>query len=193
MAVSRILSIRRDGRDDHLSHRISPTPATFSRSVVRRYPEIGPEFHRGICGPAVLLLFCLTPHGVFPAIPLARDAVSFYLAFSPLPALFSKNRRYVFCDTVRRRNFSTAPPAYSTRHAAVWCSDFPLANLATHQRSSAIMFSLTHPAAREREGAGKIILYQQSPSTNGEAAKHYSCDTGIFCRHMFCFVWVVGL
>ncbi len=156
MAVSRILSVRRSGRDDHLSHRISPTPAAFPFSVVRRYPEISPEFLRGIGGPAALFLFCLAPHGVFPAIPLTRDAVSSYLAFSPLPALFSKNRRYVFCDTVRRRNFSTATPAFSTRHAAVWCSDFPLENLATHQRSSAIRVSLTHPTRRESGMSGDM-------------------------------------
>jgi len=54
--------------------------------------------------------------------------VSSYLAFSPLPALFSKNRRYVFCDTFRRRDLSIETPAYFTRHAAVWCSDFPPAN-----------------------------------------------------------------
>src|SRR4029078_1220434 len=105
---------------------------------MRRYPEIGPEFLRGIGGPAVLLLFCLAPHGVFPAISLTRDVVRSYLPFSPLPALFSKNRRYLLCDTFRQRSLSRTPPAYSTRHAAVWCSDFPLANLATHQRSSAI-------------------------------------------------------
>src|SRR5205823_12976560 len=97
MAVSRILSVRRGGRDDHLSHRISSTPIAFSRSVVRRYPEIGPEFLRGIGGPAVLLLFCLAPHGVFPATRITPRAVSSYLAFSPLPALFSKNRRYLLC------------------------------------------------------------------------------------------------
>src|SRR5436190_2317784 len=142
MAVSRILSVRRGGRDDHLSHRISSMPAAFSRSVVRRYPEIGPEFLRGIGGPAVLPLFCLAPHGVFPAIPLTRDAVSSYLAFSPLPALFSKNRRYLFCDTFRQRSLSRTPPAHSTRHTAVWCSDFPLVGLTTHQRSSAINPSL---------------------------------------------------
>ena len=85
-------------------------PAAFSHSVVRRYPEIGPEFLRGIGGPAVLLLFCLAPHGVFPAIPLTRDAVSSYLAFSPLPALFSKNRRYLLCDTFRQRRFRERRP-----------------------------------------------------------------------------------
>ena len=53
-------------------------------------------------------------------------------------ALLPKNRRCLFCDTFRHRNFATAAPASFTRHAAVWCSDFPLANLAIPQRSSAI-------------------------------------------------------
>src|SRR6266480_2156817 len=76
-------------------------------------------------GPAVLPLFCLAPHGVFRAVPLTRNAVSSYLAFSPLPALLSKNRRCLFCDTFRQRPLARTPPAYFTRHAAVWCSDFP--------------------------------------------------------------------
>src|SRR5437879_8890399 len=86
------------------------------------------------CPPPV----CLAPHGVFPAARITSRAVSSYLAFSPLPALFSKNRRYRFCDTFRRRTLTNAAPAFFTRHAAVWCSDFPLMSLATHQRSSAI-------------------------------------------------------
>lgn len=40
---------------------------------------------RGFNGPAALPLFCLAPHGVFPASRLAARAVSSYLAFSPLP------------------------------------------------------------------------------------------------------------
>jgi hypothetical protein len=36
-----------------------------------------------------------------------------------------KNRRYFFCDTLRPHSFSTVAPAFFTRHAAVWCSDFP--------------------------------------------------------------------
>jgi|GEM_PF-7081798 len=55
-------------------------------------------------GPAALPLFCLAPHGVFPASRITPRAVSSYLAFSPLPALFSKNRRCLFCDTFRHRN-----------------------------------------------------------------------------------------
>src|SRR4029077_8840132 len=93
---------------------------------VRRYPRID--------GPAVLPLFCLAPHGVFPASRITPRAVSSYLAFSPLPALLSKNRRCLFCDTFRQRSLSRTLPAFFTRHAAVWCSDFPPANLAIHQR-----------------------------------------------------------
>src|SRR5207247_11099591 len=100
------------------------------------------------------------PHWVFPATRLTPRAVSSYLAFSPLPALFSKNRRYLLCDTFRQRSLSKTPPAYSTRHAAVWCSDFPLANLATHQRSSAITCSLPRSATKEREAP----IWQHSPA-----------------------------
>ena len=155
-AVSRILSpapvsekLRLD--NDHLSS--SPSFAgdaakidIFARktgagrselasAVVRRYPRINPE---RVYGPAILPLFCLAPHGVFPASRITPRAVSSYLAFSPLPALLSKNRRCLFCDTFRQRPLSRMLPAYFTRHAAVWCSDFPPANLAIHQRSSAI-------------------------------------------------------
>jgi hypothetical protein len=89
-------------------------------------------------GPAVLPLFCLAPHGVFRASRIAPRAVSSYLAFSPLPALLSKNRRCLFCDTFRQRPLARTLPTFSTWHAAVWCSDFPPVSLAAHQRSSAI-------------------------------------------------------
>jgi hypothetical protein len=95
-------------------------PVPQVRDVVRRYPRIRE--------PAALPLFCLAPHGVFRASRIAPRAVSSYLAFSPLPELFSKNRRYVFCDTFRQRPLSRMLPACFTRHAAVWCSDFPPAS-----------------------------------------------------------------
>jgi hypothetical protein len=115
------------------------------RTVVQRYPRISE--------PATLPLFCLAPHGVFRASRIAPRAVSSYLAFSPLPALFSKNRRCVFCDTFRRRNFSTATPAYFTRHAAVWCSDFPPvspanAGFTSDHLPSAV--NLSQPAKKKR-------------------------------------------
>src|SRR3984893_13561628 len=134
MAVSRILSPEFLRDDDHLSHpsRRGGASARSRRggTVMRRYPRIN--------RPAVLPLFCLAPHGVFRASRITPRAVSSYLAFSPLPALLSKNRRCLFCDTFRQRPLARTPPAFSTRHAAVWCSDFPPANLAIHQRSSAI-------------------------------------------------------
>jgi hypothetical protein len=132
MAVSRILSPEFLRGDDHLSH-----PAVAGRPIPlsRNHDATIPEDHNG---PAVLPLFCLAPHGVFRASHITARAVSSYLAFSPLPALLSKNRRCLFCDTFRQHPLARTLPASSTRHAAVWCSDFPPASLAAHQRSSAI-------------------------------------------------------
>src|SRR5512132_1933564 len=81
-----------------------------------------------LSGRLPFLCFLLAPHLVFRASRIAPRAVSSSLAFSPLPALFSKNRRYVFCDTFRQHPLSPTLPAYFTRHAAVWCSDFPPVN-----------------------------------------------------------------
>src|SRR5213076_2014878 len=143
----------------------------FRVGRVRRYPEIN--------GPAVLLLFCLAPHGVFPAARITSRAVSSYLAFSPLPALFSKNRRYHFCDTFRRRNLTNATPAFFTRHVAVWCSDFPLASLTTHQRSSAITHNLPRSAPKERKP--RICVDRPSPGAEaGTRGPHVFPN-----RHLF--------
>jgi hypothetical protein len=88
------------------------------------YPEIN--------GPAVLLLFCLAPHGVFPATQITSRAVSSYLAFSPLPALCCQRTGGVFSVTLSvtatPNAFEATAPASSTRHVAVWCSDFPPAD-----------------------------------------------------------------
>src|SRR5947207_13136514 len=67
-------------------------PAALARSVMRRYPRIN--------GPAALPLFCLAPHGVFPASRIASRAVSSYLAFSPLPALCCQRTGGVFSVTL---------------------------------------------------------------------------------------------
>lgn len=97
---------------------------------------------RGLTGPAVLPLFCLAPHGVFPASRITSRAVSSYLAFATLPNELPARpvRRYVFCDTIRHRLLANAAPACSPRHVAVWCSDFPL-RIAS-ERSSAIAWSV---------------------------------------------------
>src|SRR6201989_2703109 len=59
---------------------------------MRRYPRID--------GPAVLPLFCLAPHGVFPASRITPRAVSSYLAFSTLPALRCQRTGGVFSVTL---------------------------------------------------------------------------------------------
>ncbi len=46
----------------------------------------------------------------------------FTLAARPLRAA----RRYVLCDTFHRPGLSPRPSANFSRHAALWCSDFPL-------------------------------------------------------------------
>src|SRR5438874_4170875 len=68
----------------------------------------------------------------------------FTLACTSLP----KNRRCRFCDTFRHRVFTNAAPACSTRHAAVWCSDFPLR--ISSERSSAIARNLPPSTDSER-------------------------------------------
>ena len=131
-------------------HLIRPARGTNARRIfIRRNATIPEDF----IGPAALPLFCLAPHGVFRASRIAPRAVSSYLAFSPLPALFSKNRRCVFCDTFRQRPLSRMLPAYFTRHAAVWCSDFPPVSLAAHQRSSAIGKEYITQSGKQERGS----------------------------------------
>src|SRR5438477_1360855 len=150
MAVSRILSPEFLRDDDHLSQ--SHLRGTAHPAVAGRDATI-PEDRSG---PAVLPLFCLAPHGVFRASRITPRAVSSYLAFSPLPAPLSKNRRCLFCDTFRQRPLSRTLPTFSTWRAAVWCSDFPPANLSIHQRPSAIgeEFSTIRNAGKQEVRAG---------------------------------------
>src|SRR6266853_634563 len=160
MAVSRILSPEFLRDDDHLSQsRLRGTAREPRPAVIdRRYSNRDATIPEDRSGPAVLPLFCLAPHGVFRASQITPRAVSSYLAFSPLPALFSKNRRCLFCDTFRQRQLSRTSPAYFTRHAAVWCSDFPPVNLPIRQRSSAIggQFStIWKPGNQERKRCQK--------------------------------------
>jgi len=130
MAVSRILSPEFLRDDDHLSQsRLRGTAREPRPTVIdRRYSNRDATIPEDRSGPAVLPLFCLAPHGVFRASRITPRAVSSYLAFSPLPAPLSNNRRCLFCDTFRRRTLARTAPACVTRHAAVWCSDFPPAS-----------------------------------------------------------------
>ena len=106
-----------------------------------------PEDQRTGCPPSVLscttwgfscLAHCSASGALLPRL--------FTLTCASLP----KNRRYLFCDTFRQPRLSPGLPACFTRHAAVWCSDFPLTRVAARQRSSAIAANLAHLAVTER-------------------------------------------
>ena len=136
MAISRILSpeFRDDDHSSHPSRTRDECPANFYSP----WCDDTRGLNRAGCPSSVLsctawgfscLANCSASGELLPRL--------FTLACTLLP----KNRRCVFCDTFHRRSFSTATPAYFTRHAAVWCSDFPPAKSrqrGTHQRSSAI-------------------------------------------------------
>jgi len=117
-AVSRILSAPKDrGREPFVS-------AADTRNLFRVA-----ERERAAPG----FLFGLAPDGVFRALPVTRQAVSSYLAFSPLPCPCGQGGLFSVALSVER----LAPPArvylrldalrcdQVTRHRALWCSDFP--------------------------------------------------------------------
>ncbi len=93
-------------------------PGEFSFAVVRRYPRI----KRAGCPSSVL---SCTAWGFSCLANCSASGELLPRLFTLTCNLLPKNRRYLFCDTLRHRSFSTAMPAYFTRHAAVWCSDFP--------------------------------------------------------------------
>src|SRR6266700_7232360 len=106
----------------------------------------------GQVGPAVLPLFCLAPHGVFPASRIASRAVSSYLAFSPLPAPCCQRTGGVFSVTLsvtaifqpRRPRFLRGMLPYGVR-------TFLQQATAAHQRSSAIALNLSQLRKKKRE------------------------------------------
>jgi hypothetical protein len=105
-----------------------------------------PEDRRTGCPPSVLSctawgFSCLADYSASGEL-LPR---LFNLACASLP----KNRRCLFCDTFRQRSLGRTLPACFTRHAAVWCSDFPLARISARQRSSAIAWSLSQLRQQE--------------------------------------------
>src|SRR5436190_19061252 len=121
MAVSRILSGRRGDRMIIYLTRISPN----ARCACAQRDATIPEDQRAGCPPSVL---SCTAWGF-------SCLANYFASGELLPRLFTlactllpKNRRCLFCDTFRHRSFSTVMPACFTRHAAVWCSDFPPAS-----------------------------------------------------------------
>ena len=132
-SVSRILFLFVTGRDNGHSSR-----HTVTGMLKRPNPE-GKAGH--FCLRSGSLLFGLAPSGVYPTFFVSKESGELLPhLFTLTRALLPKNRRCLFCDTLRHRTFSTAMPASFTRHAAVWCSDFPPASrpCGTHRRSSAI-------------------------------------------------------
>lgn len=113
---------------------------------MRRYPRDNPEILRGKrtgCPPSVL---SCTTWGFSCLADYSASGELLPRLFTLTSASLPKNRRFVFCDTFRHCALSSAMPASFTRHAAVWCSDFPLQ--ITPERSPAINRQLsTKPAA----------------------------------------------
>jgi hypothetical protein len=119
MAISRILSGRGSDQDDHLSL------PDFSERPANLHSPWCDDTRDQRTGCPSSVLSC-TAWGF-------SCLANYFASGELLPRLFTltgtlKNRRYLFCDTLRHRSFSTAMPACFTRHAAVWCSDFPPAS-----------------------------------------------------------------
>jgi hypothetical protein len=125
MAISRILSGQFLSQDDHLSlptrNRGTRARSRGRGTVMRRYPRI----KRAGCPSSVL---SCTAWGFSCLANYSASGELLPRLFTLACTLLPKNRRCLFCDTLRHRSFSTVMPAYFTRHAAVWCSDFPPAS-----------------------------------------------------------------
>ena len=137
-SISRILSVREMRRGSHVSGSfvasglVRPTRECVPRGAGRGEQ---PRIPFGIP-----LLYGLAPGGVyrvslqlrkgipFRTLIIANEAVSPYLAFSPLfpPRGCTRGqKRYVFCDTIHTCRLSPADSALFARHPALWSSDFP--------------------------------------------------------------------
>src|SRR3954465_9291733 len=104
-----------------------------------------PEDQRTGCPPSVL---SCTAWGFSCLADCSASGELLPRLFNLTCALLPKNRRCLFCDTFRQRSLGRTPPACFTRHAAVWCSDFPLPRGQARQRSSAIMRNLSRPSQK---------------------------------------------
>jgi hypothetical protein len=102
--------------------RISPRAR---RIFIRRDATIPEDLYRAGCPSSVL---SCTAWGFSCLANYSASGELLPRLFTLACTLLPKNRRCFFCDTLRHRGFSTAAPACFTRHAAVWCSDFPPAN-----------------------------------------------------------------
>jgi len=86
-----------------------------------RLPDASSDLPEGSDGPpSNAFLFGLAPGGVCRAFDVTIEAVSPYLAFSPLP--FLKRNGGIFSVALSLGS----PPLRVTEHHALWSSDFPL-------------------------------------------------------------------
>ena len=129
-AVSRILSAPKDrGREPFVS-------AADTRNLFRVA-----ERERAAPG----FLFGLAPDGVFRALPVARQAVSSYLAFSPLPCPCGRGGLFSVALSVRR----LAPPSRVYLRHEAW------APTRSYAASRPLVFGLSSPGldGRKRSSA----------------------------------------
>src|SRR4029077_17674197 len=108
--------------DDH-----SSLP-NFSKSPIPRSRDRDATIPEDKSGRLPFLCFVLHRMGFFVPRELLASGDVLPRLFPLACTLLPKNRRYLFCDPLRHRSFSTETPACFTRHAAVWCSDFPPAS-----------------------------------------------------------------
>ena len=94
---------------------------------MRPIPETGPGLS-SVTGQATRRL-CLALHRMGFIVPrkLPSGRWAFTPPFHPYHNVrTSTSWRSVFCDTFHRRKLACPPSAAFPRHAALWCSDFPL-------------------------------------------------------------------
>ena len=97
-----------------LATRLRPIPGTG--------PGLAPGARQAARRP------CLALHRMGFIVPRRSPAGrwAFTPPFHPCPGTrTSAPRRFILCDTFHRPELSPRPSANSSRHAALWCSDFP--------------------------------------------------------------------
>jgi hypothetical protein len=148
---------------------------------MRRYPRI----KRAGCPSSVL---SCTAWGFSCLANYSASGELLPRLFTLACTLLPKNRRCLFCDTFRHRGFSTAAPARFTRHAAVWCSDFPLTSrkrLASDHLPSA--HNLSRQSEEENAESGRAPQKRERAEISDADSKrrwhahkenrdHYECD-----------------
>jgi len=96
-----------------------------------RLPDASSDLPEGSDGqPSNAFLFGLAPGGVYHAFDVAIEAVSSYLAFSPLPSPCGDGGMFSVALSLG------SPPLRVTEHHALWSSDFPPLHYEVKRRSS---------------------------------------------------------